>query len=62
VVQPPTAPPVTDHEVVEAVVEELPPEDEGDFELMEEVPPEEAERPQSIEEAHEELLDKLLGK
>ena len=49
--------------VVEAVVEEVPAEDEGDFELIEEVPPEElAEGPQTIEEAHEDLLDKLLGK
>jgi len=62
VVQPPTAPVVADYEEVEALVEELPTEDEGDFELVAEVPPEEAERPQSIEEAHEELLDKLLGK
>jgi hypothetical protein len=53
------APPVD--AVVEAVVEEVP-EEEGDFELLEEVPPEGEEGPQSIEEAHEDLLDKLLGK
>ena len=62
VAQPPTAPIVADYEEAEALVEELPTEDEGEFELVEEAPPEEAERPQSIEEAHEELLDKLLGK
>ncbi|UCC93857.1 MAG: hypothetical protein JSW25_04095 [Thermoplasmata archaeon] len=47
--------------VVEAVVEEVP-EDESGFELVEEPAPEDAEGPQSIEEAHEDLLDKLLGK
>jgi hypothetical protein len=50
------APPVA---TVEAVVEEVP-EEEGDFELIEEAP--EAVEPRTIEEAHEELLGKLLGK
>lgn len=76
VAEPPAAPVVADFQEVEAyveeapveamfeaVVEEVPAEDEGDFELIEEVPPEElAEGPQTIEEAHEDLLDKLLGK
>ena len=48
--------------LVEAVVEEVPGEDEGGFELVVEEPPEESEGPQTIEEAHEDLLDKLLGK
>ena len=46
--------------VVEAVVEEVPPEGEGDFEMVEIEGPEE--EPQTIEEAHDQLLDKLLGK
>ncbi len=52
--------------VVEAVVEEVPQEaeDEGDFELMleEDVEGEEEEAPKTIEEAHDQLLGKLLGK
>jgi hypothetical protein len=75
VAAPTAAPPMADHEEVEAYVEEVPSEaaveavveevpsgDEGDFELVEEVPADEVEGPQSIEEAHEELLGKLLGK
>ncbi len=46
---------------VEAVVEEVPEGDEADFELVVEEPPED-EGPQTIEEAHEKLLGKLLGK
>jgi hypothetical protein len=65
----PTAPVVAEYEeigeapveaVVEAVVEEVPPE--GEFELVEEAPPEAEEGPRTIEDAHEELLGKLLGK
>jgi hypothetical protein len=46
---------------VEAVVEEVPEEGEEGFELVE-VEPGEEEGPRTIEEAHEELLGKLLGK
>jgi len=52
--------------VVEVVAEEVPgeSEDEGDFELMleEDVEGEEEEAPKTIEEAHDQLLGKLLGK
>jgi len=49
--------------VVEAVVEDVTDDDESGFEMVEEeVPSEEPEGPQTIEEAHEDLLDKLLGK
>ena len=57
---------VPQEEVVEAVVEEVPAEveTEGDFELMleEGVEGEDEEAPKTIEEAHDELLGKLLGK
>jgi hypothetical protein len=66
------APPPTGYEevpqeaVVEAVVEEVPEEGEaeGDFELMleEDVEGEDEEAPKTIEEAHDQLLGKLLGK
>ncbi len=73
--QPPGAAPPTPA-VVEAVVEEVPPEDGGDFILepiaegteeftaiVEEVPPEEdEEKPRDTKEAHEELMSKLLGR
>lgn len=48
--------------VVEAVVEDVPEGDEGDFEVMEAPTGEEPEGPRTIEEAHEDLLGKLLGK
>lgn len=52
--------------VVEAVVEEVPAEGEteGDFELIveEDVEGEDEEAPKTIEEAHDQLLGKLLGK
>jgi hypothetical protein len=47
--------------VVEAVVEDVS-EEEGGIEMMEEAPSDEPEGPPTIEEAHEDLLDKLLGK
>jgi hypothetical protein len=48
---------------VAAVVEEVPPGDEEDFELVEiEEPGEPEEGPRTIEEAHDQLLGKLLGK
>jgi hypothetical protein len=67
----PAPPPVAYEEVpqegvVEAVVEEVPEEGEaeGDFELMleEDVEGEDEEAPKTIEEAHDQLLGKLLGK
>lgn len=71
----PAPPPVAYEEVpqeavVEAVVEEVPDEGEaeaeaeGDFELMleEDVEGEDEEAPKTIEEAHDQLLGKLLGK
>ncbi len=52
--------------VIEAVVEEVPEEGEaeGDFELIleEDVEGEDEEAPKTIEEAHDQLLGKLLGK
>lgn len=52
--------------VVEAVIEDVPEEGEaeGDFELMleEDVEGEEEDAPKTIEEAHDQLLGKLLGK
>jgi hypothetical protein len=47
--------------VVEAYVEEVPEAEGGEFELVE-VEPGDEEGPRTIEEAHEELLGKLLGK
>ncbi len=74
VASPPAEPVQAAYEELEAHVEEVPPQgaplvvveevpegEEGEFELLEGVPPEEAE-PRTIEEAHEELLGKLLGK
>lgn len=53
---------VPEAEVVEAVVEDVPEGDDEGFEMVE-VPPEEVrEGPRTIEEAHEDLLGKLLGK
>ncbi len=46
----------------EAVVEDVPEGDEGDFEMIEAPPEEEPAGPKTIEEAHEDLLGKLLGK
>ena len=59
-------PPKEAVEAVEAVVEEVPEEGkgEGDFELImeEDVEGEDEDAPKTIEEAHDQLLGKLLGK